>query len=235
MVTIDDVRATYAPSKPNQKSGDSPYGSLRASPEPMEPIPMPPERDSFSPPPTAPKPESLKRVRGDLMTSLNDCEHSLSEMEGMDIVERATATIRLAQRYRTQVQHEDWEDEKRLRRDAVDVLVILRDIAERGGRDVTAEEKGVITTWCTAVRTRVERDDEVRRRVWEGAASWMEGNWEGKEWGILSSSMRPLIQTDIIYSSVSSILHNLNCLSLLPDNFSTYYAQAQNSVSSIMH
>jgi len=182
---VVDGRATYAPSKSNQKS-DSPYGSLRTSPEPMEPIPLPPERDSTSPTPTAPKPESLKRVRGDLMTSLNECEHSLSEREGMDIVERATATIRLAQRYRTQVRHEDWEDEKRLRRDAVDVLVILRNIAERDGSDVTAEEKGVVRTWCTVVRKRVERDDEVRREIWTKAASWMEGNWEGKEWGMLS-------------------------------------------------
>jgi hypothetical protein len=110
----------------------------------------------------------------------------LSEREGMDIVERATATIRLAQRYRTQVRHEDWEDEKRLRRDAVDVLVILRNIAERDGSDVTAEEKGVVRTWCTVVRKRVERDDEVRREIWTKAASWMEGNWEGKEWGMLS-------------------------------------------------
>ena len=147
---------------------------------------MPPERDSISPTPTAPKPESLKRVRGDLMTSLNECEHSLSHGDGMDIVERATATIRLAQRYRTQVRHEDWDDEKRLRRDAVDVLVILRNIAERDGIDVTAEEKGVVRTWCKAVRTRVERDDEVRRGVWEKAASWMEGNWQGKEWGMIS-------------------------------------------------
>jgi hypothetical protein len=180
-MVVDD-RATYAPSKSNQK-GDSTYGSLRTSPEPMEPIPLPPERDSTSPTPTAPKPESLKRVRGDLMTSLNECEHSLSEREGMHIVERATATIRLAQRYRAQVRHEDWEDEKKLRRDAVDVLVILRNIAERDGRDVTDEEKGVVRTWCRAVRRRVERDDEVRRGIWTKAASWMEGDWKGREWG----------------------------------------------------
>jgi len=195
---VDD-RATYAPSKPNQKSGDSTYGSLRASPELMDPIPLPPERDSQSPTPTAPKPESLKRVRGALITSLNECELSLSEGEGLDIVERATATIRLAQRYRTQVRHQDWEDEKKLRRDAVDVLVILRNIAEREGRDVTAEEKGVVRTWCKAVRTRVERDDEERREVWERAASWMEGDWEGKQWGISLACTSWLIQNGIIY------------------------------------
>jgi hypothetical protein len=101
----------------------------------------------------------------------------------VDIVENATSTIRLAQRYRAQIRHEDWEDEKKLRRDAVDVLVILKRIAERDANDVNMEENTVINAWCKGVRARVERDDEVRREMWERAAAWMEGKWEGNEWG----------------------------------------------------
>ena len=101
----------------------------------------------------------------------------------MEVVECATLTIRLAQRYRAQIRHEDWEDEKKLRRDAFDVLSILKGIAERDGRDVGEEEKRVIRKWCKDVRARVERDDEVRRQMWERAVSWMDGDWEGKEWG----------------------------------------------------
>jgi hypothetical protein len=103
----------------------------------------------------------------------------------MEVVECATLTIRLAQRYRAQIRHEDWEDEKKLRRDAFDVLSILKGIAEREGRDVGEEEKRVIRKWCKDVRARVERDDEVRRQMWERAVSWMDGDWEGKEWGTL--------------------------------------------------
>jgi hypothetical protein len=150
-------------------------------------IPLPPERDSASPTPTAPKPESLKQTRRELLAALTECEQSLTQGMGMDIVDSATATIRLAQKYRTQVQHEDWEDEKKLRRHAVDVLVILRHMAERDGNGVTVEEKSVVRTWCMDVRTRIERDDEVRRGTWEKAVAWMEGNWEGNEWGIPSN------------------------------------------------
>ena len=101
----------------------------------------------------------------------------------MEVVESATLTIRLAQRYRAQIRHEDWEDEKKLRRDAFEVLSILRGIAERAGRDVGEEEKLVVRKWCKDVRARIERDDEVRRQMWERAVSWMDGEWEGKEWG----------------------------------------------------
>jgi len=94
-------------------------------------IPLPPERDSTSPTPTAPKLESMKETRGELLSALVDCEHSLTQAEGLEIVENTTATIRLAQRYRAHVRHEDLEDEKKLRRDAVDVLFILRRITER--------------------------------------------------------------------------------------------------------
>jgi hypothetical protein len=145
-------------------------------------IPLPPERDSSSPTPTAPKPVSLKRTRGDLLVALAECEQSLSTGTGMDVVEDATATIRLAQRYRSQIRHEDWDDEKKLRRDAVDVLVVLRRMAERGEGEVQLEEKGIIRNWCNDVRTRVERDDEVRRGIWEQAAGWMDGTWDN-EWG----------------------------------------------------
>jgi len=158
-------------------------------------IPLPPERDSSSPTPTAPKPVSLKCTRGDLLTSLKECEGALRTGTGMDIVESATATIRLAQRYRSQVPHEDWDDEKKLRRDAVDVLVHLRRIAERDGENVAEEEKTVVRTWCKDVGTRVERDDEVRRGMWERAASWMDGEWEGKEWGTNISTKVAYIRT----------------------------------------
>lgn len=179
-------RAGYAPTKSNTKV-DSTYGSLHGSPEAMEQeIPLPPERDSTSPTPTAPKPESLKQTRRELLSALTECEQSLTQGRGMDIVETATATIRLAQKYRTQVQHEDWEDEKKLRRHAVDVLVILRNMAERDGNNVSVEENKVVKTWCKDVRTRIERDDEVRRGTWARATAWMEGDWEGKEWGTYS-------------------------------------------------
>jgi hypothetical protein len=102
---------------------------------------------------------------------------------GIEIVENTTATIRLAQRYRAHVRHDDWEDEKQLRRDAVDVLFILRRIAEREHNEVTDEEKSVIRTWCNNVKSRVDRDDEARREMWERAAVWMEGKWENNEWG----------------------------------------------------
>ena len=180
----DVSRAGYAPSKSNQKS-DSASSSRHSSPEVIDlEIPLPPERDSSSPTPQAPKPESLKKTRGDLLVSITDCERFLTqEGEGMEVVECATLTIRLAQRYRAQIRHEDWEDEKKLRRDAFDVLSILKGIAERDGRDVGEEEKRVIRKWCKDVRARVERDDEVRRQMWERAVSWMDGDWEGKEWG----------------------------------------------------
>jgi hypothetical protein len=145
-------------------------------------IPLPPERDSTSPTPTAPKPVSLKRTRGDLLIALTECEQSLAAGTGMDIVEDATATIRLAQRYRTQIQHEDWDDEKKLRRHAVDVLVVLRRIAEREDGQASDDEREIVRTWCRDVKTRVERDDEVRRGIWEQAAPWMDGKWDD-EWG----------------------------------------------------
>lgn len=147
-------------------------------------IPLPPERDSTSPTPTAPKPESMKETRGELLSALVDCEHSLKEAGGLEIVENTTATIRLAQRYRAHVRHEDWEDEKKLRRDVVDVLFILRRITEREDNEVTEEDKSVIRIWCNDVKTRIDRDDEVRREMWERATAWMEGNWENNEWGI---------------------------------------------------
>lgn len=173
----------------NQKT-DSTYSSQSPSPELKDlEIPLPPERDSSDPTPVAPKPESMKETRGELLTALVDCEHSLSKGGGLEIVENTTATIRLAQRYRAHVRYEDLEDEKKLRRDAVDVLGILKRIAERDGSDITAEEKSVIGGWCNDVRTRIERDDEVRREMWERATSWMEGKWEGNEWGM------PLLQS----------------------------------------
>lgn len=176
-------RANYAPSKLNQKT-DSTYGSHSPSPEVLEiEIPLPPERDSSSPTPTAPKPESMKETRGELLTALAECEQSLTQAGGIEIVENTTVTIRLAQRYRAHIRQEDWDDEKKLRRDAVDVLVILRRIAERDDNDVSIEEKSVIRTWCNDVKMRIDRDDEVRREMWERATSWMEGNWEGNEWG----------------------------------------------------
>jgi hypothetical protein len=124
----------------------------------------------------------MKRTRDDLLAALTACEQSLSTGTGMDVVEDATATIRLAQRYRTHIRHEDWDDEKKLRRDAVDVLVVLRHIAERGEGEATTDEKEIIRHWCRDVRTRVERDDEVRRGMWQQAAPWMEGTWD-TEWG----------------------------------------------------
>ena len=33
-------------------------------------------------------------------------------------------------------------------------------------------------------KRRIDRDDEVRREMWERATNWMEGNWENNEWGI---------------------------------------------------
>lgn len=177
-------RAGYAPIKSNQKS-DSTYSSLNPSPEGVDfEIPLPPERDSTSPTPTAPKPESMKETRGELLSALVDCERSLTQARGLEIVENTTATIRLAQRYRAHVRHEDWEDEKKLRRDAVDVLFILRRITEQDDNEVTEEEKSVIQVWCNDIKARVDRDDEVRREMWERAAAWMEGNWENNEWGI---------------------------------------------------
>ena len=176
-------RAGYAPSKRNQKS-DSTYSSLHPSPEPTDiEIPLPPERDSSSPTPQAPKPESLKQTRGELLAALKECEQSLPDGAGMDIVESVTTTIRLAQRYRAQIRHDDWEYEKKLRRDAVDVLVTLRRIAEREEANVTDEEKSIIRTWCKDIKAHVERDDEARRLMWERACSWMEGERKGNEWG----------------------------------------------------
>ena len=184
--SLDGCRASYAPSKRNQKS-DSASSSRHSSPEVIDlEIPLPPERDSTSPTPQAPKPPTLKETRGDLLAGITDCERLLTkEGQGMEVVECATLTIRLAQRYRAQIRHEDWEDEKKLRRDAFDVLTILKGIAEREGRDVNEDEKSVINKWCKDVRARVERDDEVRRQMWERAVSWMDGSWEGKEWGTL--------------------------------------------------
>ena len=134
--------------------------------------------------PTAPKPESLKETRDDLLAAVVECELSLHERTDMEIVESATSTIRLAQRYRAQIRHEDWEDDKKLRRDAVDVLVILKRVAEREGNDVTDDEKAVVRRWCNDIKARVDRDDEVRREMWERASAWMDGGWEGNEWGI---------------------------------------------------
>ena len=177
-------RAGYAPTKSTKKS-DSTYSSLSPSPEVMDfEIPLPPERDSTSPTPTAPKPESMKETRGELLSALIDCEHSLMQGRGLEIVENTTATIRLAQRYRAHVRHEDLDDEKKLRRDAVDVLYILRRITEREDNELTEEEKSVIRIWCNDVKTLIDRDDEIRREMWERAAAWMEGNWENNEWGI---------------------------------------------------
>ena len=146
-------RAGYAPTKSSQKS-DSTYSSLNPSPEGVDfEIPLPPERDSTSPTPTAPKPESMKETRGELLSALVECEHSLAQASGFEIVENTTATIRLAQRYRAHIRHEDWEDEKKLRRDAVDVLFILRRITEREDNEVTEEEKSVIQIWCNDIKT----------------------------------------------------------------------------------
>jgi aminoglycoside phosphotransferase (APT) family kinase protein len=157
---------------------------MHPSPESVEQdIPLPPERDSTSPTPTAPKPESLRLTRSDLLRSLAECENTLREGSGLDMVDSATATIRFAQRYRTQVKNEDLEDEKRIRRDAVDILVILRRIAERDGTDVTTEEKEGVRQWCNEIRIRVEKDDERRRAMWERATQWMQGSWNGNEWG----------------------------------------------------
>jgi hypothetical protein len=123
-----------------------------------------------------------------LLVALTECEQSLSKGTGIDVVDNATATIRLAQRYRTQIRHEDWDDEKRLRRDAVDVLVVLRRIAEQQTTDITAEEKEIVGTWCKGVRIRVEQDDEARRGIWEQASSWMDGTWDHK-WGKSASKL----------------------------------------------
>jgi hypothetical protein len=189
MLSILIFRAGYAPSKLRQKS-DSTYSSLGTSPETEElQIPLPPERDSTVPVPTAPKPESLKQTRGDLLVALTECEQAASKNGGMEIVESATSTIRLAQRYRSHMRLEGSEDEKRLRRDALDVLGILKHIAERDGEDITAGEASVISMWCKTVRIRVERDDELRRQVWERAKSWIEGEWKGNEWGTSPSDL----------------------------------------------
>ena len=145
---------------------------------------LPPERDSTVPVPTAPKPKSLKQTRGDLLVALTECERSLTQHGGMEIVESSTSTIRLAQRYRAHMRQEDSEDEKRLRRDAFDILGILKRIAERDGIEATSEETSVISSWCKSVRARIERDDEVRREIWERAKSWIEGDWRGNEWGM---------------------------------------------------
>ena len=133
----------------------------------------------------------MKETRRDLLAALNACEKSVSEGRGLEIVEDTTATIRFAQRYRAHFKHEDWEDEKRLRRDAVDVLVILRNIAEREDNIVEEPEKDVVRKWCREIRVRVDRDDDVRRQVWERAQSWMEGNWDGNEWGTIPSHPSP--------------------------------------------
>lgn len=102
----------------------------------------------------------------------------------MEVVDTATATIRLAQKYRAQVKNEDLEDEKRMRKEAMDVLFSLKNIAERDGGDVTVEEKCVINAWCKEVQLRVQKDDEIRRRMWEQASQWMEGDWAQNDWGI---------------------------------------------------
>jgi hypothetical protein len=109
----------------------------------------------------------------------------LTKDSGLEIVETATSTIRLAQRYRSHIRQQDWEDEKKLRRDAFEILGIIKRIAERDGVDVTIEESSVIGAWCKSVRTRIERDDEARREIWERARTWMEGDWKGREWGTL--------------------------------------------------
>ena len=171
-------RAGYAPAK--QK--DSTYSSGSPSPEPKEfEIPLPPERDSSYPTPQAPRPEPLKRTKEDLLTSLSECEQALLEGVGIDIVDMATSSIRLAQRYRAAIKHENWKDEKKLRRDAVDVLMILRRIAEREGGNANDEEKEIVKVWCKDVRKRVERDDEVRREMWERAIIWMDA--QKSDWG----------------------------------------------------
>ena len=181
-------RAAYMPSKTNQLKSDSTYSSMQSSPEIVDlEIPLPPERDSYTPVPYAPKTESLKRLRGDLVVSLAECKRSLAEGNGMDVVEKTTSTIRLAQRYRAHIRPDDADDEKKLRTGATDVLIILKNIAEGEGRDISVEEKGTIGTWCQAVRRRVERDDEVRRQMWERAAGWMEERPEQDIWGDHSS------------------------------------------------
>jgi len=138
----------------------------------------------------------MKETRRDLLAALNACEKSVSEGHGLEIVEDTTATIRFAQRYRAHFKHEDWEDEKRLRRDAVDVLVILRNIAEREDYIVEEPEKEIVRKWCREIRVRVDRDDDVRRQMWERAQSWMEGNWDGNEWGITPSHLPPPAQVN---------------------------------------
>jgi len=189
------------PSKANQKA-DSTYSSMQSSPEIVDlDIPLPPERDSYTPVPFAPKTESLKRLRGDLVASLTECKRSLTEGDGIEIVEKATATIRLAQRYRAHIRPEDAEDEKKLRTGATDVLIILRKIAEREGRDVSAEEKETIEAWCKAVERRVERDDEVRQKLWEKAAAWMEDRPEQDEWGMPPTFDGNLIRRTILLIS----------------------------------
>lgn len=148
-------------------------------------IPLPPERDSTLPTPIAPKPESMKETRDDLLSALVECEQSLSQAGGMEIIESTTAAIRLAQRYRAHVRHKDWEDEKKLRRDTVDVLGILRRMAEREEKELNDGEKLVISVWCNDVKTRVDSDDEVRRQIWQRATAWMDGTWDGNEWGTI--------------------------------------------------
>jgi len=101
----------------------------------------------------------------------------------------ATSTIRLAQKYRTQVKNEGLEDEKRMRKEAVEVLVHLKRIAERDGMDITTAEKAAINAWCKEVRMRVQKDDELRRGMWERATEWMEGDWTGREWGISAKAI----------------------------------------------
>jgi hypothetical protein len=196
-------------------------------------IPLPPERDSTTPVPTAPKPESLKETRADLLAALLECKQSLRERTGMEIIESATSTIRLAQRYRAQIRHEDWEDDKKLRRDAVDVLVILKRIAERDGSDVTDDEKAIIIRWCKDIKARVDRDDEARREMWERAAAWMDGGWEGNEWG-MTPTMTVLTQNDIICSSRSSIPPNQKYLHPPQRNSSIRYEPGQSFVLSII-
>lgn len=110
------------------------------------------------------------------------------ELQGTELCELGTAAIRAAKTYyyTTDISLLSTKDDKTLREEFLAILDVLKCMATRkfaGG--VRPDERDALVNWIVGVETALEEEEMAIKELRRKGRDWLEGSWEGREYGAL--------------------------------------------------
>lgn len=124
---------------------------------------------------------------GEIPQEGEDCE-DLQHLQGTELCNLGTAAVRAAKTYYcvTDISLLSTKDARTMREEFMAVLGVLRHMVQRkfsGG--IEAEEHTAMISWVTCIEEALFEEEAAVAEIRQKGRDWLEGSWDGREYGML--------------------------------------------------